>query len=99
MIERITIKTVQEAARARIFDVLSEIGVKVPPRGHSIVMCNPVRGEERPSLQIWIKPGFEGAWKDHGAGIQGDVIDLVAYFKGWSHGANDAEPHAKPDLA
>lgn len=83
---QISIRTVKEAAQARVFDVLADLDIKVPPRGNSIVMCNPIRGEERPSLQIWINPGFEGAWKDHGAGIQGDIIQLVAYFKGWSPG-------------
>lgn len=76
-------EVIKQAAQMRIEQVLASIGIHERARGSSIVMCNPVRGEKNPSLQIWVKPGYEGAWKDHGAGLQGDVFDLVAYFKGW----------------
>lgn len=74
---------IKAEAQGRILQVLRALGIAEAPRGASLVICNPVRGEKHPSLQIWIKPGFEGAWKDHGAGLSGDVFDLVAYFNGW----------------
>lgn len=73
---------IKAAAAARIESVLRALGFDVPMRGHSIVVCNPVRGEKNPSMQIWIKPGYEGAFKDHGGDAKGDIFDLVAYVKG-----------------
>lgn len=75
---------IKARAQMDILRVLRALGIHDQPRGSSLSICNPVRGEKNPSLQIWVKPGYEGAWKDHGAGLQGDVFDLVAYFNGWS---------------
>lgn len=77
---------IKARAQERIEHVLRALGIAEPVRGNSISIINHLRGEtgkNSPSLQIWVKPGFEGAWKDHGAGLQGDVFDLVAWFNGW----------------
>jgi hypothetical protein len=84
---------IKRHAQDRLPLVLRALGIDAPLRGGSIAICNPIRGESRPSLQIWIKPGYEGAWKDHGAGLSGDIFDLVAYFKGWE--AKSADGFAK----
>lgn len=44
---------------------------------------NPRRADRTAgSFVVWRNP-TPGAWKDYATGDQGDVIDLVAYLKGW----------------
>lgn len=77
---------IKRAAQDRIEAVLRALGIHDTPRGGYLTTINTMRGEtgkNSPSLQIWVKPGFEGAWKDHGADLKGDVFDLVAYWNGW----------------
>jgi hypothetical protein len=76
---------IKGAAQARILDVLAALGVNERARGGYISMCNPVEKDRHPSFTIWIR-GAVGSFKDHRGFAQGDVIDLVAYLKGWSTG-------------
>lgn len=78
-------EVIKQAAQMRIDSVLAALGVNERLRGSYVVVCNPARGEKNPSLQIWTKPGYEGAFKDHGAAedYKGDVFQLVALYRGW----------------
>jgi len=90
MTDRPSIEEIKHAARDRIFDVLGALGVHERPRGNYISMCNPVAKDAHPSFTIWVKGAAIGAFKDHRGIAQGDVIDLVAYLKGWSAGNDRA---------
>lgn len=86
---RLSIDDIKRAANARMFDVLRALGVnEQPSRGGYISMCNPMRKDRSPSFTIFTRNGFV-AWKDHTddgpGGTRGDIIDLVAYLKGWWH--------------
>lgn len=51
--------------------------------GSSWTARNPRRADRTAgSFVVW-RSGVPGSWKDYAAGVQGDVIDLVAYLKGW----------------
>lgn len=88
MPDRPSIEEIKHAARDRILDVLAACGVRERARGNYISMCNPMAKDAHPSFTIWIKGAAIGAFKDHRGIAQGDIIDLVAYLKGWS-GGND----------
>jgi Toprim domain len=87
---RPSIEEIKHAARDRILDVLGALGVRERSRGNYISMCNPMAKDAHPSFTIWIKGAAIGAFKDHRGIAQGDVIDLVAYLKGWSAGNDRA---------
>lgn len=93
-----TLEEIKTAAQARIFDVLGALGIHDKPRGGYIHMCNPVHKDRHPSFTIWTTRSV-GAWKDHRGIAQGDVIDLVAYLKGWSDGPKKGRREALRFLA
>lgn len=90
MTERPSIAEIKSAAQGRIGDVLAALGVREKSRGNYISMCNPVAKDAHPSFTIWTKGAAIGAFKDHRGIAAGDVIDLVAYLKGWSAGNDRA---------
>ena len=83
-----TIEDIKREAQGRIFDVLDMLGVnEKPSAGGYISMCNPMVKDAHPSFTIWVKGAAIGAWRDERntgpGGDRGDVIDLVAYLRGW----------------
>src|SRR5262245_6195244 len=46
--------------------------------------------DHNPSFTIWTSGAAAGAFKDHRGCAAGDLIDLVAYLKGWSAGNDKA---------
>lgn len=93
-----TLQEIKAAAQARIFDVLGGLGIHDKPRGGYIHICNPIEKDRHPSFTIWTTRSV-GAWKDHRGIAQGDVIDLVAYLKGWSDGPKKGRREALRWLA
>lgn len=85
----LTLDEVKAAGNRRMFDVLAALGIKERDKNGSIVMCNPVVKDRNPSFAIWTKGGII-AFKDFRGIAQGDIIDLVAYLRGWSAG-NDKQ--------
>lgn len=90
MTDRPSIAEIKNVAQDRIGDVLAALGVREKSRGNYISMCNPVAKDAHPSFTIWVKGAAIGAFKDHRGIAQGDIIDLVAYLKGWSAGNDRA---------
>lgn len=90
MTERPSIAEIKAAAQGRLGDVLAALGVREKSRGNYISMCNPVAKDAHPSFTIWTKGAAIGAFKDHRGIAAGDIIDLVAYLKGWSAGTDRA---------
>lgn len=90
MSERPSIEEIKHAAQGRVFDVLAACGVRERPRGNYISMCNPMAKDAHPSFTIWTRGAAIGAFKDHRGIAQGDIIDLVAYLRGWSAGNDRA---------
>lgn len=94
-----TLEQIKTEAQRRIFDVLRGLGIDAKPSsGGYISMCNPVEKDSNPSFTIWVKKSV-GAWKDHRGIAQGDVIDLVAYVKGWHLGPKKGRREALRWLA
>lgn len=94
-----TLEEIKAAAQRRIFDVLRGLGIdEKPSAGGYISMCNPVEPDKHPSFTIWVKKAV-GSWKDHRGIAQGDVIDLVAYVKGWHLGPKKGRREALRWLA
>jgi Toprim domain len=93
-----TLDEIKTAAQARILDVLVALGIHDAPRGGYVHICNPVHKDRHPSFTIWTTRSI-GAWKDHRGIAQGDVIDLVAYLKGWSDGPKKGRREALRFLA
>jgi len=94
-----SIEEIKGAAQARVLDVIAALGIRERPRGNYISMCNPVEKDRHPSFTIWIKGAATGAFKDHRGLAQGDIIDLVAYIKGWSAGPKKGRREALRWLA
>jgi hypothetical protein len=94
-----TLDEIKSAANGRMLDVLAALGIREQPRrGGYIHMCNPVRKDSHPSFTIWTRGGIL-TFKDHTGVAQGDVIDLVAYLKGWSDGPKKGRREALRFLA
>jgi len=92
---RPTLEEIKAAANARPYDVLHALGINERPRsGGYISMCNPVEKDRHPSFTIWPDRGGILTFKDHRGNAQGDIIDLVAYIKGWSDGARKGRAEA-----
>jgi len=89
---------IKAAAQARIGEVLAGLGIRDPARGGYIHICNPVEKDRHPSFTIWTTRAI-GAWKDHRGIAQGDIIDLVAYLKGWYDGPHKGRREALRWLA
>ena len=89
MRDRRDIERLKDMAHARIGELLSSLGVSVPPRGlgNYVALRSPVRTDKNASLVIWTKGGSV-AFKDYGSGAQGDVFGLIAYLKQWDHQAD-----------
>jgi hypothetical protein len=94
-----SLEEIKRAAQARVGDVLAALGIPYRPRGNYISMCNPVEKDRHPSFTIWVKGPAAGAFKDHRGLAQGDIIDLVAYVKGWSAGPKRGRREALRFLA
>lgn len=65
--------------------VLGALGINERPRGTTgyIAVCDPMTSDATPSLVIWTNRPGGISWKRYGGAAQGDVIDLVAYLRGW----------------
>jgi hypothetical protein len=94
-----SLEEIKRASQARVHDVLAALGIAYRPRGNYISMCNPVEKDRHPSFTIWVKGPAAGAFKDHRGLAQGDIIDLVAYVKGWSAGPKKGRREALRFLA
>jgi hypothetical protein len=94
-----SLEEIKRASQARVHDVLAALGIAYRPRGNYISMCNPVEKDRHPSFTIWVKGPAAGAFKDHRGLAQGDIIDLVAYVKGWSAGPKRGRREALRFLA
>src|SRR5262249_55829863 len=79
-------------AQERVLEIVTALGVPIPrTRGANYIsICNPVVKDANPSFTIWTTGPAAGAFKDHRGIAQGDVIDLVAYLRGWSAGNDKA---------
>ena len=89
------IDDIKRAANARMFELLPALGITERPGASGYIsMCNPMRKDRHPSLTIWTRGGFL-TFKDHAGGAQGDVIDLVAYLKGWADLAGKGRKEAR----
>ena len=67
--------------------VLMRLGLRDDGHGGPRLMLplNPTRRDRRPgSFVIWLTGDAAGGWKDYASGEQGDVLDLVAYIKGFT---------------
>jgi len=82
---------IKREGQARIFDVLSALGVAWRRSNTNYIsICNPMVEDRNPSFTIWTSGAAAGAFKDHRGCAAGDLIDLVAYLKGWSAGNDKA---------
>lgn len=75
---------VKMALRARIWDLLTDLGLSVKRRsGSSISLRNPRRADTKGgSFVIWTSPDKAGNWKDFATGDKGDVFGLIQYLRG-----------------
>jgi hypothetical protein len=90
MIRAPQLEEIKAAANARAFDVLAALGVRDRSRSGTILISNPMRKDVHPSFAIWPARGGVLSFKDFTGCAQGDIIDLVAYLKGWSAGNDRA---------
>ena len=82
---------IKREGQARILDVLAALGVPWKRANTNYIsICNPVVKDRHPSFTIWTAGAAAGAFKDHRGCAAGDLVDLVAYLKGWSRGNDKA---------
>jgi hypothetical protein len=79
------ITEVKAVANDRMISVLSRLGISAPPKGHNgtILICDPMTSDKKPSLAIWTKRAGGLSWVRYGTPCKGDILRLIAYLRGW----------------
>ncbi len=74
---------VKMALRARIWELLTDLGLSVKRRGSTVYPRNPQRKDAKEgSFVIWTNPDRAGNWKDFATNDKGDVFGLIQYLRG-----------------
>lgn len=77
------IGAIKIALRARLPDLLAQLGITDRPRRGMVTPRNPRRADAKGgSFVIWTKPERAGNWKDFATGDKGDVFGLIQYLRG-----------------
>lgn len=85
----LTVADLKSLAAGRIGELCAELAPGGSVKGTYWVTRSPLRADKHAgSFCIWVKGPATGAWKDFGAGQQGDLIDLIAEVK---YGARDRD--------
>lgn len=85
MSDRRDIDDLKAQAFARAGQVLAALGIRERVRAGYISMCNPKRKDARPSFTIFVKGGSIAFRDEANTEIKGDVIQLIAYLRDWTH--------------
>ena len=101
MTDRQFITDLKRRAQERWPQVLGELGIHARPRGNrgTIALCDPMTPDSDPSLVIWTAMPGGISFVRYGSEAKGDVINLVAYLRGWWDLPRNGNPEATRWLA
>jgi hypothetical protein len=90
MNSRAEIEELKTIANNQVATILAKLGLPLAARDArdrrgTVVRHDPRSRDQDPSLVIWLNMPGGLSWKRYGSDARGDIIDLVAYLKGWDH--------------
>jgi hypothetical protein len=78
----LTVADLKAMAAPRIIELCAELAPGGKVSGSYWLTRSPLRADKHAgSFYVWIKGPATGAWKDAAAGLQGDLVDLIASSK------------------